>query len=70
MTPRSGKLKAAESFADLGILGSLVIVGSWLSKTFFATEIPQEVQLNAGVLLMVFGGSLARLVRHKWRYGK
>lgn len=70
MKPRSGSTKAAESFADLGILGSVVIVGSWVAKAFFSTEIPQEVQLNAGILLMVFGGALARLVRHRWRYGK
>lgn len=70
MTPRTGKVKAAESFADLGILGSAIMVGSWILSEFAGIEVPAEIQLNAGLLLMVVGGALARLLRHKWRYGK
>lgn len=70
MTPRSGKAKAAESFADLGLLGSAIIVFSWVSENFFNVTVPPDVQFNAGILIMVFGGAVARLVRHKWRYGK
>ena len=70
MTPRSGKVKAVESFADLVILGSAIMVVSWVLSKFAGIEVPTEIQLNAGLLLMVVGGALARLVRHRWRYGK
>lgn len=70
MKPRTGRIKAAESFADLGILGSGIMVGSWVLSEFCGVDVPAEIQLNAGLLLMVVGGALARLVRHWWRYGR
>ena len=70
MTARSGKAKAAESFKDLGLIGSMVIVGAYVSKQFFDLEIPLDVQFHAGILMMVFGGSLARWARSLMRYGK
>jgi hypothetical protein len=67
---RTAKAKASETMTDLGLLGSVIIVGSWVAKRFYGIEIPAEIQLHAGILIMVFGGSSARVLRHKWRYGK
>ena len=67
---RTAKAKASETMTDLGLLGSAIMVGSWVAKQFFGVEIPAEIQFNAGVLLMVLGGAVARVIRHRWRYGK
>jgi hypothetical protein len=67
---RTAKVKASETMTDLGLLGSGIMVGSWVADEFFGVSIPAEIQLNAGILLMVLGGAIARVLRHKWRYGK
>lgn len=70
MIPRTGKAKTAETLTDMGLLGSAIIVGAWALREFGGVEVPADVQLNGGVLLMVAGGALARLWRHWRRYGR
>jgi hypothetical protein len=67
---RTAKAKGAETMADLGVIGALVSVGSWALERFASVSVPADVQLNAGVLLMVVGGTVARVIRARWRYGK
>jgi len=67
---RTAKTKGVETVKDLGIIGSAIIVCSWIAKQFFSVEIPAEIQIHAGVLLMVLGGSIARVIRARLRYGK
>lgn len=70
MIPRTGGRKAFETTADLGLLGSSIIVGAWILRSFFAIEMPADVQLNLGIVLMVCGAGVSRLWRHRRLYGR
>lgn len=69
-TPRPARRKAYETMTDLGTLGSVIIVLAWVLRTFGGIEMPADVQLNLGVVLMVAGAGLSRWWRHRRLYGR
>lgn len=67
ISPRSGAKKVAETSIDLGVLAAAIpVIFGWLKAS--GHQIPAELEIPTSTFIMALGGTLSRIIRHRWVY--
>lgn len=67
ISPRSGAKKVAETSIDLGVLATAIpVIFGWLKAS--GHQIPTELEIPTSTFIMALGGTLSRIIRHRWVY--